>query len=453
MSFQIKFFGVTHTFDSEEQALNKGWQKSISKKGGVTWSPPEMKAKVRLKEDATEADIKSTLKEIIGKDSFDIDNLPKPVTPVSTAPISTVPIDNFVSKSEPIKPARIKAKKNKVKKNKANKLRSQNNSSIKTGKRTVEIKPIYVNPATRKPAGPHPIMTGRRGKKMGSMDRRVAAGFTVFVNDEQTASIIHDPLNQKSLANPIEDELRTFVDKSGRRRVKAGRFVETINRTYTGGQFVPDYMSALDLARSRMSRGMPLADDLVSILEENMSQSQIEQLIRQTKYVNTGGGNAIRLMDRLGIDIEDFDRLSYGQALRISDSERKIAEQRAEQKLLRQQATAEKLRQKNLEKQTFEAEKKSRLSLRRQPMSSDDLQFFKKAETPLVAEIASETPKPSAVTPKVVERPMEIIRKKVTSLRTAEGMLNANVLSAGVVAGAAGAAYLYNKGRGERQLQ
>lgn len=530
MPFSFKAYGVTHVYESREDAIRQGWRENFNKKYGTFWTkivPPDIvkdKDKDKKVVKLTPEQEAQRLRNLIDPKSPDLSNLPKPVIPISTETVGgaiETPLKPFSANVEknrkkprartPKDPGSVKnraqreydrqvaqrvareedaiAKRRASRqtrriqnfKNQAADDAQKTGSSLKAGRQYAKYDPVYKTSTRRfRRPGEKNITTLKEVKLIG---------FNKIVNEQLKDFISFDPnqpvqglgsyfdysdltYNETSVTryakgvkdafgNPLggkiipEEEISEVshvyrtTSRQMQARVKAGRIIEFSGKTYKGGQLVPDMVRYMDTAQLRMYHGMPIRDDLVAILQENLPTSRIEEMMRRTGYYDKSFKNAKRFMDAVGIDVEDFLRPSYGQSLvnfsRILefDKQEKIRlEERAAQK-------AERKLQREITRQQNRARRA--ISLRLLEKGAGEVPTSPIRTAPVTAQISMDIVD-DMVDEGARQATAKVTSKKTVSSKTLRSLMDSNMMAAGVVAGAAGIAYMFNKSRAEDQF-
>ena len=357
-------------------------------------------------------------------------------------------------------------------------------TSLKTGKIT-RTEPIYVNAVTRQQEGRLEFVGNRKGKlkvgqtREGSMDRRVLAGQTVYVDGAPSYSRRYTPTidaptyeayGSISDGSPkkIEMSQEEAVDYISKRvDIDGGTLAR--NKSLPGfGQGVKDIVDQGILSKEEVSKIVQSKN----ILELTHSTS-LSQYFRPT--------NAGQVADAL--DLEELYRLSYGQALSASqqgvgmgkgeqikigraiglgekqgmmvDHENLVKGHNAALKELYDADRAQKIADGARNQQNIQATK---LADEEQRIAANNLA---KAEAKTARKIqATISQGSSEVGETILHSPMapaaeqakEVIRKAPISKRTMEKMMSSNMLAAGVAAGGLGLIYASNRMKGEREV-
>jgi hypothetical protein len=346
-------------------------------------------------------------------------------------------------------------------------------TSLKTGKIT-RTEDIYVNPVTRQQEGRLEFVGNRKGKlkvgqtREGSIDRRVLAGQTVYVDGAPSYSRRYTP----TIDAPTYEAYGSINDGSPK---KIGMSQEE----------AIDYISKrVDLDGGTLARNKNLpgfGQGVKDIVDQGILSKEEVSKIVQSKNVLELTPNAGQVADTL--DLEELYRLSYGQALSASqqgvgmgkgeqikigraiglgekqtmmvDHENLVKGHNAALQELYDADRAQKIADGARNQQNIQATK---LADKEQRIAADNLA---KAEAKTARKIqATISQGSSEVGETILHSPMapaaeqakEVIRKAPISKRTMEKMMSSNMLAAGVAAGGLGLLYASNKMRGEREV-
>jgi hypothetical protein len=309
-------------------------------------------------------------------------------------------------------------------------------STLKTGEIT-RTEDIYVNAITRQQEGRLEFVGNRKGKlkvgqtREGSMDRRVLAGQTVYVDGAPSYSHRYTP----TIDAPTYEAYGSISDGSPK---KIGMSQEEAT----------EYISKrVDLDGGTLARNKNLpgfGQGVKDIVDQGILSKEEVSKIVQSKNILELTPNAGQVADTL--DLEELYRLSYGQAL--SASQQGVGMSPGQQiKIGRARGLGEKQAMMVDHEKIVTAADLAREEERLAPIRAERVQAVINRGSSQVGETILQSPFAPAA-----EQAEEVVRKAPISKRTMEKMMSSNMLAAGVAAGGLGLIYASNKMRGEREV-
>ena len=309
-------------------------------------------------------------------------------------------------------------------------------TSLKTGKIT-RTELIYVNPVTRQREGRLEFVGNRKGRlkvgqtREGSMDKRVLAGQTVYVDGAPSYSRRYTP----TIDAPKYEAYGSISDGSPKKiEMSQEEAVDYISKRVDidGGT----------LARNKNLPGF--GQGVKDIVDQGiLSKDEVSKVV-QSKNILELTPNAGQVADTL--DLEELYRLSYGQAL--SASQQGVGMGKGQQiKIGRAIGLDEKQAMMVDDEKIQTAARLAREEERLAPIRAERVQAVINRGRSEVGETILQSPFVPAA-----EQAEEVVRKAPISRRTMEKMMSSNMLAAGVAAGGLGLLYASNKIRGEREV-
>lgn len=399
MAFKFKSHGVTHVFESEEEARRQGWRSSPGK-AGDTWSKvgSEKPVSPQLAK-ATPEEVKAALKGVIGPGSADLSLLPKPVMPVATQTVN-----DFVA--APPSTANVTTPKAKVPKKKVNRLPHGD--------------PFAKPKKIGKPVDFLPLMPEEDLHKYA---------LKLLVEDEKER-LISAHLQKGPLPLPEENVLQRMA------QTQSDEFEKSLMEKSYKNNPKGYRADLLKHTEERIINKMYYGEEVPRISMDAFYQ----RLTREQKRAYKTTLKAGMVADEVGV------KADLG-ILFQADKEQKLAagaKNRADLKILFQADKEQKLAADAVNKQNIEAAK---LADKQQKIIDKKIQAVINQGSSEVGE----TIIPPRLAP-AAEQAEEVIRKAPISKRTMEKMMSSNMLAAGVAAGGLGLLYASNKMRGEREV-
>lgn len=398
MAFKFKSHGVTHTFESEEEARRQGWRSSPGK-AGDTWSKvgSEKPVSPQLAK-ATPEEVKAALKGVVGPGSADLSLLPKPVTPVATQTV-----DDFVA--APPKPSAPSVK-------------------VKTPKKKVNRLP-HGDPFAKpkkigKPVDFLPLMPEEDLHKYA---------LKLLVEDEKER-LISAHLQRGPLPLPEEDVLQRMA------QTQSDEFEKSLMEKSYKNNPKGYRADLLKHTEERIVNKMYYGEEVPRISMDAFYQ----RLTREQKRAYKTTLKAGMVADEVGVKAD----LSI---LFQADKDQKLAahaKNRADLNILFQADKEQKLAADAVNRQNIEAAK---LAEKQQKIIDKKIQAVISQGSSEVGETILHSPMAPAA-----EQAEEVIRKAPISKRTMEKMMSSNMLAAGVAAGGLGLLYASNRMKGEREV-
>ena len=342
-------------------------------------------------------------------------------------------------------------------------------STLKTGVIT-DRADIYVNPVTRKREGRPQFVGNRKGKlkvgqtREGSMDTRVLAGQTVYVDGEPSYSLRYKP----TIDAPKYEVYGSVSDGSMKKTgMSHGEAVDYISkRVRNDGGTIANNRSLYgfdEQVKKLIDDGIVSRGDVIDILKGKNQANEFGRILPRSSGAGivtppgqlTGMGNIIdlpknaqRLVTSLGL--EDDLRLSYGESLLQSsrmDQQGGHLSTGKQKRLGARANLADKQAMMVDDDKIQTAARLAREEERLAPIRAERVQAVINRGRSEVGETILQSPFVPAA-----EQAEEVVRKAPISRRTMEKMMSSNMLAAGVAAGGLGILYASNKMRGEREV-
>ena len=393
MAFKFKSHGVTHVFESEEEARRQGWRSSPGK-AGDTWSKVGSEKSVSpqlLK--ATPEEVKASLKGIIGPGSADLSLLPKPIIPVATQTVN-----DFVA--APPSTANVTTPKAKVPKKKVNRL-PHGDPFAKPNKigKPVEFLPLMPEEDLHKYA-------------------------LKLIVEKEKESIISAHIKKGPFPLPEENLLQRMAEDQSAAKEKL--LIEKHFKNNPKGYFA-------DL--------MEYAED--DIINRQLDGGEVPRFSMDAFYQRLGkaGERDYKTRLRAGLIMDEAGFKADLGVLFEADKEQKLAagaKNRADLNIL------------------FQADKKQKLATGRlaTQQKRKAVAQAEKLEAAISSRKTSQLGETILTTPFVpaMEQAEEVIHKAPISKRTMEKIMSSHSTAAAVAAGGLGLIYVSNKIRGEREV-
>jgi hypothetical protein len=421
MAFTFKSHGVTHVFESEDEARRQGWRSSPGK-AGDTWSKVGSDKPVSPQlAKATPEEVKASLKGIIGPGSADLSLLPKPIIPVATQTVN-----NFVAAAP--SPANVTVPKAKAPKKKVNRLPHGDPFA----------KPNKIG----KPVSLLPLMPEEELHKYA---------LKLLVED-QKERLISAHIQKGPFPLPEENILQRMAETQSDEFEKS--LMEKSYKNNPKG-YLTDLLKHTE---ERIIHKQYYGEELPRISMDAFYQRLTREQERAYKTTLKAGmvADEVRVKADLGILFQaDKDQKLAAHAknridlniLYDADKEQKLGAHAKNRQDLNDLYQADK-------KQKLQAHAKNRQDLNALKEADKQQKIIDKKIQAVISQGSSEVGEtiiPSRLAP-AAEQAEEVVRKAPISKRTMEKMMSSNMLAAGVAAGGLGLLYASNKMRGEREV-
>ena len=342
-------------------------------------------------------------------------------------------------------------------------------STLKTGVIT-DRADIYINPVTRKREGRPEFVGNRKGRlkvgqtREGSMDTRVLAGQTVYVDGAPSYSLRYKP----TIDAPKYEAYGSISDGSMKKTgMSHGEAVDYISKrvrldggTVASNKSLPGFGQGV---KDMVDQGVVSRGEVIDILKGKNQANEFGRILPRSSGAGivsppgqlTGMGNIVDLTKNAEqvvsqLDLEDDMRLSYGEALLQSsrmDQQGGNLSTGKQKQLGRRAGLADKQAMMVDDEKIQTAARLAREEERLAPIRAERVQAVINRGRSEVGETILHSPLAPAM-----EQAEEVIRKAPISKRTMEKIMSSHTIAAGVAAGGLGLLYASNKIKGERQV-